>query len=673
MTNGGPLTASGDGDGDELATSEIRIALVLNGGVSLAVWMSGVVLELHHLALASQNLGEWHPYRQVLRDVLRATARTDVIAGTSAGGLNGAFLALGQVKRHDLSLMRDLWVSNGGLDKLLRPADEKNPPSVLRGDDYFLVCIQEALKAVANNENNVVSSPGTNGPSGVPPVELYLTGTLWSGRESAFTDDMGVAITERDYDAIFAFASQVPPALKGSIGDLDSKDTDAIIKQLATASRCTSSFPGAFERHYVRREEEEEEEASAEGRWPTSAGQANFAQAQYVLDGGILLNKPIRPALEAIYRQPGGQQIRRVLAYVVPDPGEPPPPSQPPSSAVTDSGGQKDAVPNAGTVLMGVLTRLRSTDSVARELTEIRDRNAAVRQRKRARARLSSTLAGGAAATLVPALWNDYRAERISSAAATIGRLIAAGQEPDGTGRWSEQEITDALRRQAAGRGFPFVPQPAQSDALAAAGTGWYWGQTTVLRLMDMTTDVFRRGLRIAKPNSDQQAALVTARRNLQETIAGVRADRRELDDFWYKAPRRPDDPIPSRRGLPGTTGRNSSASNISDLERWLVPVVEAWDNQPVGAATSAESATDPADHTANPGADLPPVAGIAATGPGATVAGATAKPGDARRKQQYDRALRLAEALYDCKQPFADLAAGRAGSPPPQTPTSPT
>src|SRR5262249_15895431 len=108
-------------------------------------------------------------------------------------------------------------------------------------------------------------------------------------------------------------------------------------------------------------------------------------------------------------------------------------------------------------------------------------------------------------------------------------------------------------------------PRPDRSEALAATETNWYWGQTTVLRLMDMTTDVFRRGLRIVKPNSDQQTALVTARRNLQEAIVGVRADRRELDDFWYKAPRRPDDPIPSRRGLPGTTGRNSSASNISD------------------------------------------------------------------------------------------------------------
>ena len=51
---------------DDYAKQEIRIAAVLNGGVSLAVWISGVVLELHHVALSSQGLGSWRPYRQVL-------------------------------------------------------------------------------------------------------------------------------------------------------------------------------------------------------------------------------------------------------------------------------------------------------------------------------------------------------------------------------------------------------------------------------------------------------------------------------------------------------------------------------------------------------------------------------------------------------------------------------
>jgi hypothetical protein len=49
----------------------------------------------------------------------------------------------------------------------------------------------------------------------------------------------------------------------------------------------------------------------------------NFRTSQYLVDGGVLLNKPIRPALEAVYRQTGEFLVRRILAYVVPHPGEP--------------------------------------------------------------------------------------------------------------------------------------------------------------------------------------------------------------------------------------------------------------------------------------------------------------------------------------------------------------
>jgi predicted acylesterase/phospholipase RssA len=94
------------------AKQEIQLAVVLNGGVSLAVWMSGVTLELHHMRYRSAH--HWSTFRELL-DVLGATARIDVIAGTSAGGLNGAFLALGKVHHRDLALMRDLWAKSGSL------------------------------------------------------------------------------------------------------------------------------------------------------------------------------------------------------------------------------------------------------------------------------------------------------------------------------------------------------------------------------------------------------------------------------------------------------------------------------------------------------------------------------------------------------------------------------
>ena len=117
----------------DFAKQEIRLAAVLNGGVSLAVWMSGVTLEFQHVALASAGLGLWQTYADVL-DALGATARVDVIAGTSAGGLNGAFLALGLARKLDFTGLRDVWAEAGALERLLRKPLSKNPPSALAGD-----------------------------------------------------------------------------------------------------------------------------------------------------------------------------------------------------------------------------------------------------------------------------------------------------------------------------------------------------------------------------------------------------------------------------------------------------------------------------------------------------------------------------------------------------------
>jgi hypothetical protein len=37
---------------DDFDRQDIRLAVVLNGGVSLAIWTSRVTLEVHHLAIA---------------------------------------------------------------------------------------------------------------------------------------------------------------------------------------------------------------------------------------------------------------------------------------------------------------------------------------------------------------------------------------------------------------------------------------------------------------------------------------------------------------------------------------------------------------------------------------------------------------------------------------------
>lgn len=86
-------TADG-ADGHPVA-SEIRLAVAMNGGVSLAVWIGGVAYEL---AKASEK-DPAGPWATVLgeRPVI-----IDVLAGTSAGGINAAFLALNQSHGADL-------------------------------------------------------------------------------------------------------------------------------------------------------------------------------------------------------------------------------------------------------------------------------------------------------------------------------------------------------------------------------------------------------------------------------------------------------------------------------------------------------------------------------------------------------------------------------------------
>jgi patatin-related protein len=228
-------------DPEQSDRQQIRLAVVLNGGVSLAVWISGVVQEMHRLVEASRRTEDRaEDGYGALLELLDADARIDVIAGTSAGGLNGGFLALGLVHGCTLTGLRDLWRDKGDLGELLRDPREKKAPSVLRGD-YFHEQLAGAYRTVLGKAGSLPAA------SKEETVDLYLTGTLWAGRESAFADDMGRRIVEVDRDATFHFTSdpRVLGAAPAASGDL--RTPKGLADQLAVASRCTSSFPGAFE------------------------------------------------------------------------------------------------------------------------------------------------------------------------------------------------------------------------------------------------------------------------------------------------------------------------------------------------------------------------------------------------------------------------------------------
>ena len=113
---------------------ELRLALVCYGGVSLAIYMHGQTKELNRLARGSvaheRDEEPALPSERVWRDLLQEMAQKDpngvttrviidIIAGTSAGGINGIYLA--KALAHDLSqdALRDLWFDRGDIGQLI--------------------------------------------------------------------------------------------------------------------------------------------------------------------------------------------------------------------------------------------------------------------------------------------------------------------------------------------------------------------------------------------------------------------------------------------------------------------------------------------------------------------------------------------------------------------------
>src|SRR3546814_17122972 len=123
-----------------MRTKEVRLALICYGGVSLAVYMHGIVKEIWKLLQASQAAHASEAvveltdtaavYAALLEEVapnLRLRVLSDIIAGASAGGLNGIFLAHAITTGPDIEPLRDLWLNNADIDTLLYPESRTAP------------------------------------------------------------------------------------------------------------------------------------------------------------------------------------------------------------------------------------------------------------------------------------------------------------------------------------------------------------------------------------------------------------------------------------------------------------------------------------------------------------------------------------------------------------------
>ncbi|MFD7656158.1 patatin-like protein [Actinosynnema sp. NPDC059797] len=494
----------------DVPQEQIRFAVVLNGGVSLAVWMGGVVLELDRLTRGDG------PYARLL-DMVGSTARADVITGTSAGGINGAALALSQVNASArLERLRDLWAEQGRMEQLLRTPFRGQPVSLLRGDEFFLPRLREALgRLTADFEPT---------PQHERPVDLRITTTLLTGVPTVTHDDLGQPLVQSSHQGSFSFRRD-----PGGRDDFTAERLPALVERLALAARSSASFPFAFEPSFIP----VAPGAPDQGR-PNMAEVASWAngtdnRSRFAVDGGVLVNTPTREALEAIDRMPAEGPVRRVMLLVFPHARD---------EVVEPVAPVDGALPSTvatGGSLLGALTSQSGRTYVER--IEEHNRNAA--SRRGGRNALLDRLASGGSVTaklyaLAGTLHEHYEDVRIRHAA----RDVTARQfEVPGanTAGWTFERVRAAAeaaqRAHHAERGsLPYVPAAPQPTALPERG--WPWGIAMAERLASAAMDLLKR-LVWVMPDAQR---LGLARTDLHDVRSRLRALRSRLDEHWTTA-----------------------------------------------------------------------------------------------------------------------------------------
>ncbi len=399
---------------------EVRYAIVMYGGVSLAVYLNGITQELLHLVRATapgpegasgplvagadlqgtekvyrklgQLLGpaqEWLGLAQ-LKDTspLRTRFMVDVLSGTSAGGINAIFLAKALANGQSLEKLKELWRTQADIGTLLNDegsvqGDEtlrtRSPLSLLNSRRMYRLLL-DAFESMRPAPFGTRESPSPL----VDELDLYVTTTDLRGVPVALPLSDSV-VNELRHRHVFHLRYAGEQARGQHVNDFTGAE-DAF---LAFAARCTSAFPFAFEPMllsdlqpvlYPGRAEAFDADCArwerffrtrllpAEAGDGARAGQGQDIRHRVYSDGGLLDNKPFSFATDTILQRHSRRLVDRRLLYLEPVPEHPE--QQPPAD------GKPDAFDTAARALFAV----RGYESIRADLEQVLDRNWRLRQ-----------------------------------------------------------------------------------------------------------------------------------------------------------------------------------------------------------------------------------------------------------------------------------------------------
>ncbi len=380
--------------------TEYRFAIVMYGGVSLAVYMNGITQELLSLVRSTAQPDATDTEAQkaiwlestdgIYRNELAGTTQhveddgkahvrfvIDIISGTSAGGINGVFLAKALTARKDLTSLKQTWIEEADFGKLLnddraplRGLPVQDPPrSLLNGERMYIKLFEALAKMDDAKPRN----------SYVDEISLWVTTTDLIGRLTPLR--LSEKVWEREYRTVFNF-------LYSSDNSTPNHFAPRNTPFLAFAARCTSSFPVAFEPMqlasiqrllrfspvFQKGGDYDQKTDVWTGFFPGQEDPQISDSDRFFADGGYLDNHPFDHAIQALNRQPSHVRTLRKLLYIEPSPQNPE--LDHPGVDKDGKAVQPDAIDNAWDGLAGIPGQQPIQDS----LIQIQKRNRTIRK-----------------------------------------------------------------------------------------------------------------------------------------------------------------------------------------------------------------------------------------------------------------------------------------------------
>ena len=313
-------TSAANPRSDEPKSLEIRLGLVMYGGVSLAIYINGVAQEFFN---AVRGRGVY----KLVKALTDSDIVVDIISGTSAGGINGIMLAYALCNKKEFTSSARLWRDDGDIRRLLRSPHGRAESSwsLLNSEGFY----QQQLEAAYRGMEDITKEEGEESPSEFSELDLFVTGTDVDGRRFTQFDDAGHPIDVKDHRSVFLLKHRkdrkepfkpggkgnTPPWFVPKEGEPKAVDAEDTFRALAKLSRLTSCFPAAFSPVTVTRPIPGGDGADALLQW-----WGGLDRESVFLDGGLIDNKPFTHTLRAIFYRGATRRVDRRLFYVEPDP-----------------------------------------------------------------------------------------------------------------------------------------------------------------------------------------------------------------------------------------------------------------------------------------------------------------------------------------------------------------